>query len=263
MPVARARRCCLVTERCRALLRWIAAGYMLCASLAVQAQEQVTIITFEYPPLSRADGQGQATRLVEEAFATQGVSASIEYLPAARAILESTQRRLLLLGALYPTDDVHRLHIAPLLRVELRVLMLAQHMPERLPAQPAAQQRALAGKSIGLLPVFDTLTLFRDYGLQPIRTIGKENATRMFASERYALMPCLLEVDCPQLQASLAAQGKPAGLWPHPLIPPVDIGLVYDRRDAKLEALALRFQTGLQQLRRSGRFKDILQAAPD
>jgi len=38
---------------------------------------------------------------------------------------------------------------------------------------------------------------------------------------------------------------------------------VYDRRDAKLEALALRFQTGLQQLRRSGRFKDILQAAPD
>jgi len=92
-------------------------------------QEQIDV----FAQSRRADGQGQATRLVEEAFATQGVSASIEYLPAARAILESTQRRLLLLGALYPTDDVHRLHIAPLLRVELRVLMLAKHMPKRLP----------------------------------------------------------------------------------------------------------------------------------
>lgn len=237
---------------------------LLCA-LAAQAQVQgpVTVLAFEYPPLTSADGQGHATRLVAAAFAAQGLEARFEYRPPARAMQESLQQRHFLLGVLYPTDSVDRLQMAPLLRVELRVLMLTRRMPGSPPADAAAQQRALTGATIGLLPGYDAFTLFRDYGLQSVKTVAKDAALKMFASERFALMPCLADIDCPQLQAVLAAQGTPATLWPHPLLPPFDVGLVYERKDERLEGLAQQFVQGLAQLRRTGRYQELIRSSPN
>tara|TARA_R110002126_G_scaffold98045_39_gene228254 strand:- start:8121 stop:8861 length:741 start_codon:yes stop_codon:yes gene_type:complete len=199
--------------------------------------------------------QGATIEIIRQAFALQGVQLEIEFLPFARALYETQQGHYAGLVAAWYSDrrTAHFYYSQPLYANQIVFFKRkADTIRYRNYHELSSQHRRL-----GIVQGYEQPAGLLESGVKTISVATDEQALAMLALQRVDLVPVdlmtalyLLEHKLPQHQQQLD--------WLTPELEQRPMYLVLSKEDpANLQRVA-RFNLGLQQLKASGQYQQII-----
>jgi hypothetical protein len=230
---------------------------MFASSISLAQTNKVLIYTFEYPPLTFANGTGISSRLVEAAFSKQGASVRFEYVPVKRAIHMSEKGLGHYLGVLTHTQLDGVLALVPLLDVQATLIFIPARFNISKQQSPSD---ALTNRTIGLLRGYESNPLVEKYGMRLEQPSTQNSALEMFRVGRFDFLPCIKHIECPSMLNKLNALGVKAVELPFDVAPKFSVGLIYRTDNATLTQQADQFAKGLASIKRDGSFARILKS---
>ncbi|KKO46298.1 polar amino acid transport system substrate-binding protein [Arsukibacterium ikkense] len=201
--------------------------------------------------------QGATIEIIRQAFALQRVKVEIEFLPFARALHESQQGNYTGLVAAWYSEQraAHFYYSQPLYANQIVLFKRkADTITYRNFQDLASQHRRL-----GLVQGYEQPAGLLESGMQTIQVATDEQALAMLARQRVDLVPAdllnglyLLENTLPQHQQQLD--------WLMPALEQRPMYLILSKKDPANQQRIERFNLGLQQLRTSGQYQQIIDA---
>jgi polar amino acid transport system substrate-binding protein len=199
--------------------------------------------------------QGATIEIIRQAFALQGVQLEIEFLPFARALYESQQGNYSGLVAAWYSEQrtAHFYYSQPLYANQIVLFKRKADTINYRNFQDLARQQQRLGVVQGYMQPMGLI----ESGIKTIPVATDEQALAMLALQRVDLVPAdllnglyLLEHKLPQHQQQLE--------WLTPALEQRPMYLVLSKKDPANEQRIERFNLGLQQLKASGQYQQII-----
>ncbi|SNY57118.1 amino acid ABC transporter substrate-binding protein, PAAT family [Arsukibacterium tuosuense] len=230
---------------------------MLLSSAAVKA-EVIRLASSNYYPHygEQLAQQGATIEIIRQAFALQGVQLEIEFLPFARALYESQQGHYSGLVAAWYSDQraEHFYFSQPLYANQIVLFKRKTDIISFQNFQDLARQHKRLGAVQGYMQPIGLV----ESGIETIQVATDEQALAMLARQRVDLVPAdllnglyLLENLLPQHQQQLD--------WLTPVLEQRPMYLVLSKKDPANQKRMERFNLGLQQLKASGQYQQIIE----
>lgn len=199
--------------------------------------------------------QGAVSEIIRQAFLLQGINIDIQFMPFARAYRESQQANYIgLIAAWYDDERAEHFYYSQPLYANQIVFFKRRDM-----AVSYSDYADLAQQKLRLAEVQGYLQVpgLPKSGVAISRVATDEQAFQMLARGRVDLVPAdklnglyLVDEKLPQYAGQLD--------WMTPALEQRPMYLLLSKKDPRSEALIQRFNNGLQQLRQSGQFQQIL-----
>ncbi|WP_240473095.1 substrate-binding periplasmic protein [Arsukibacterium perlucidum] len=239
---------------CRLLLVFLLVPLMVAAGARA---EVIRLASSNYYPHygEQLAQQGATIEIIRQAFALQGVQLEIEFLPFARALYESQQGNYSgLVAAWYSDKRAEHFYFSQQLYANQIVFFKRKN--DKISYQNfldlARQQRRL-----GVVQGYAQPAGLMESGIKTIQVATDQQALAMLALQRVDLVPAdllnalyLLENKLPQHRQQLD--------WLTPALEQRPMYLVLSKKDPANQQRIERFNLGLQQLRASGQYQQIL-----
>ncbi|WP_213995885.1 transporter substrate-binding domain-containing protein [Arsukibacterium sp.] len=199
--------------------------------------------------------QGATIEIIRQAFALQGVQLEIEFLPFARALYESQQGNYSGLVAAWYSEQrtAHFYYSQPLYANQIVLFKRKTDIISFHNFQDLARQHRRLGVVQGYMHPAGLV----ESGIKTIQVATDEQALAMLARQRVDLVPAdllnglyLLENQLPQHQQQLD--------WLTPVLEQRPMYLVLSKKDPANQQRIEQFNLGLQQLRASGKYQQII-----
>ncbi|MGP9802091.1 substrate-binding periplasmic protein [Rheinheimera sp. NSM] len=229
---------------------------LLCSPLKAQT-DSLLLASSNYYPHYAADlpQQGAVSEIIRQAFLLQGIDISIDFMPFARAYRESRQANYIgLVAAWYDDKRAQHFYYSQPLYANQIVFFKRKDQPiSYREYSDLAQQHLRLAVVQGYLHLPGLL----ESGIATEQVATDEQAFHMLARGRVDLVPAdklnglyLLDEKMPQFAGSLD--------WMTPALELRPMYLLLSKQDPRSEALIQRFNTGLTELRQSGRYQQII-----
>jgi polar amino acid transport system substrate-binding protein len=239
----------------KALLLFIASLFIYLQPIKA---EVITLASSQYYPHYAADlpQQGAVSELIRQAFLLQGVQIHIEFMPFARALRDSQQANYVgLIAAWYSDERAEHFYYSQPLYANYMVFFKRRAQPIHFTDyKDLVRQRLRLGLVQGYLPPQGLM----QHQPAHINVATDEQAFRMLALGRVDLVPAdklngqyLIAEKLPEYLGQLEALSPALELRP--------LYLLLSKQDPRAESLMQRFNSGLEELRRSGQYQQILQ----
>lgn len=199
--------------------------------------------------------QGAVSEIIRQAFLLQSVDISIDFMPFARAYRESQQATYIGLVAAWYDDEraEHFYYSQPLYANQIVFFKRKSMAVSYRDYADLAQQKLRLAVVQGYLQVPG----LPESGIAITQVATDEQAFQMLARGRVDLVPAdklnglyLLDKKLPQYAGQLD--------WMTTALEQRPMYLLLSKKDPRSEALMQRFNTGLQQLRQSGQYQQII-----
>jgi polar amino acid transport system substrate-binding protein len=199
--------------------------------------------------------QGATIEIIRQAFALQGVQLEIEFLPFARALYESQQGHYTGLVAAWYSEQrtTHFYYSQPLYANKIVLFKRKTDTIRYLNFKELSNQR----RRLGVVQGYEQPAGLLESGLKTINVATDEQALAMLALQRVDLVPVdlmtalyILEHKLPQYQQQLD--------WLKPELEQRPMYLVLSKEDPNNQQRIVRFNLGLQQLKASGQYQQII-----
>jgi polar amino acid transport system substrate-binding protein len=219
--------------------------------------DNVLLSSSNYYPHYAADlpQQGAVSEIIRQAFLLQGISIEIDFMPFARAYRESQQANYNGLVAAWYEDKraEHFYYSQPLYANQIVFFKRKEMAVNYSDYADLAQQKLRMAVVQGYLHLPGLL----ESGIATVQVATDEQAFQMLARGRVDLVPAdklnglyLIDEKLPQYAGQLD--------WMTPALEQRPMYLLLSKKDPRSEALIQRFNTGLQQLRQSGQYQQII-----
>lgn len=223
---------------------------LLCLPLAAEPR----LATLEYPPYSsqaRPSG-GSIVDLTRSAFATQGYTPQIDFLPWARARAELRDGSYQGALALWPQEIKEEKLTAsrPLFYSELG-LFVRQSDP-----QPFTRLADLRGRKVGIVRGYGYPPRLLESGLLPEEAVDDISNLRKLAARRFDLV--LLERVVGEYLVAGDAELRGRLVWQEPALERIPLVVGFTKPRAGQPDWATIFERGLRELHASGEYMRIL-----
>jgi len=229
---------------------------LLCSPLKAQT-DSLLLASSNYYPHYAADlpQQGAVSEIIRQAFLLQGIDISIDFMPFARAYRESRQADYIGLVAAWYDDEraQHFYYSQPLYANQIVFFKRKEQAISYREYSDLAQQHLRLAVVQGYLQSPG----LAQSGITMEKVATDEQAFHMLARGRVDLVPAdklnglyLLDTKLPQFADSLD--------WMTPALELRPMYLLLSKQDPRSEALIQRFNTGLTELRQSGRYQQII-----
>ncbi len=227
---------------------------MLCSSASA---EVIRLASSNYYPHygEQLAQQGATIEIIRQAFALQSMQVEIEFLPFARALHESQQGNYSGLVAAWYSEPrtAHFYYSQPLYANQIVLFKRkADTIQYRNFQELSSQHRRLA-----VVQGYEQPAGLLESGITAINVATDEQALAMLALQRVDLVPVdlmtalyILEQKLPQHQHKLD--------WLMPVLEQRPMYLVLSKKDPANQQRIERFNLGLQQLRASGQYQQII-----
>ena len=230
---------------------------MLTALLPAAQAERLKLASSNYYPHYAEDlpQQGAVTEIVRQVFLLQGIEIDVEFMPFARAYRESQQANYIGLVAAWYDDEraEHFYYSQPLYANQIVFFKRKDMAVNYRDYADLAQQKLRMAVVQGYLHLPGLL----ESGITTVQVATDEQAFQMLARGRVDLVPAdklnglyLVDEKLPQYAGQLD--------WMTPALEQRPMYLLLSKKDPRSEALIQRFNTGLQQLRQSGQYQQII-----
>jgi polar amino acid transport system substrate-binding protein len=229
---------------------------VFCHPLPAQT-DTLLLSSSNYYPHYAADlpQQGAVSEIIRQAFLLQGIDIDIAFMPFARAYRESQQANYIGLVAAWYDDEraEHFYYSQPLYANQIVFFKRKDMAVNYRDYADLAQQKLRMAVVQGYLQVPG----LQESGLAITQVATDEQAFQMLARGRVDLVPAdklnglyLIDEKLPQYAGQLD--------WMTPALEQRPMYLLLSKKDPRSEALIQRFNTGLQQLRQSGQYQQII-----
>lgn len=231
-------------------------AFALSKPLAAQT-DSLLLASSNYYPHYAADlpQQGAVSEIVRQAFLLQGIDISIDFMPFARAYRESRQADYIgLVAAWYDDERAQHFYYSQPLYANQIVFFKRKNQPVSY-----SEYTDLAQQNLRLAVVQGYLQSpgLHQSGIAMEQVATDEQAFHMLARGRVDLVPAdklnglyLIDTKLPQFAGMLE--------WLTPALELRPMYLLLSKQDPRSEALIQRFNTGLTELRQSGRYQQII-----
>lgn len=230
---------------------------LLGLSITVNA-ESVRLASSNYYPHYAEDisQQGAVSEIVRQAFLLQGIDVSIDFMPFARALRQSQQAQYVgLIAAWYDDERAEHFYYSQPLYANQIVFFKRK-------AQPVSYHDytdlARQGLRLGLVQGYLQPPGLLESQPNLVQVATDEQAFLMLAKGRVDLVPAdklnglyLLQNKLPHYADSID--------WLTPALEQRPMYLLLAKQDPRSEMLIQQFNTGLNELRQSGQYRQILQ----
>ncbi|MCS4306230.1 polar amino acid transport system substrate-binding protein [Rheinheimera pacifica] len=199
--------------------------------------------------------QGAVSEIIRQAFLLQGIGIEIDFMPFARAYRESQQANYIgLIAAWY--DDKRAEHFYYSQPLYANQIVFFKHKDITVSYRDYAD---LAQQKLRIAVVQGYLHLpgLLESGITAVQVATDEQALQMLARGRVDLVPAdklnglyLVDEKLPQYAGQLD--------WMTPALEQRPMYLLLSKKDPRSEMLIQRFNNGLQQLRQSGQYQQII-----
>ncbi|WP_215396940.1 substrate-binding periplasmic protein [Rheinheimera oceanensis] len=199
--------------------------------------------------------QGTVSEIIRQAFLLQGISIEIDFMPFARAYRESQQANYIGLVAAWYDDKraEHFYYSQPLYANQIVFFKRKDITVSYRDYADLVQQKLRMAVVQGYLHLPGLL----ESGITTVQVATDEQAFQMLARGRVDLVPAdklnglyLIDEKLPQYAGQLD--------WMTPALEQRPMYLLLSKKDPRSEMLIQRFNTGLQQLRQSGQYQQII-----
>lgn len=199
--------------------------------------------------------QGATIEIIRQAFALEGVQLEIEFLPFARALYESQQGNYSGLVAAWYSEKraTHFYYSQPLYANQI---VLFKRKADTISYRNFEDLRS-QHRRLGVVQGYEQPAGLLESGMKTINVATDEQALAMLALQRVDLVPVdlmtalhILEYKLPQHQQQLD--------WLTPALEQRPMYLILSKKDPANQQRIERFNQGLQQLRTSGQYQQII-----
>ena len=223
---------------------------LLCLPLAAQPR----LATLEYPPYSSqelADG-GSIVELTRRAFATQGYTPQIDFLPWARVRAELRQGSYQGALALWPQEikEENLTASRPLFYSQLGLFV------RRRDPQPFGELADLRGRKVGIVRGYGYPPRLFASGLVAEEAVDDISNLRKLAAKRFDLV--LLERIVGEYLVAGDAELRGRLVWQEPALERIPLVVGFGAQRAGQPDWAAIFERGLRELHASGEYMRIL-----
>lgn len=219
--------------------------------------DTVLLSSSNYYPHYAADlpQQGAVSEIIRQAFLLQDINTEIDFMPFARAYREAQQANYIGLVAGWYNDKraEHFYYSQPLYANQI-VFFKRKDTTVHYTDYANLTQKNLR---MALVQGYLDLPGLPESGITTIQVATDEQAFQMLARNRVDLVPAdilnglyLIDEKFPQYAGHLD--------WMMPALEHRPMYLLLSKKDPRSEALMQRFNKGLQQLRQSGRYQQII-----
>lgn len=199
--------------------------------------------------------QGAVSEIIRQAFLSQGIEITIEFMPFARAYRESQQAKYVgLIGAWYDKERTQHFYYSQPLYANQIVFF--KRKAERIVFRDyhdLAQQRLRLAMVQGYLPPEGLL----DNQPNVVQVAQDEQALQMLAKGRVDLVPA------DKLNGLYLISSKPQQYpveldWMTPVLENRPMYLLLSKKDPRADVLLRQFNHGLSELRQNGQYQQII-----